>query len=229
MTRSSQTATPPQFVNPIRTRSDWEAMRAAVLADPGAFHGEIAARTIHWFAAGIGDAGAWLSRDEAGVWRGWDSLTAEPTVLPKGDAFLPWTTAFDGSEPPHWQWFVGGRTNAAFNEIDRHVLAGHGDETALIFEGDRWDMAADGGRGAPLDCFVVSRKRLLLETAKCALALEKLGLKAGDRIALNMPSIVPQIYWTEAAKRTRRRLTPPSSAGSATRPCRIVSPTPAPG
>ena len=94
-----------------------------------------------------------------------------------------------------------GGTNAAFNEVDRHVLAGHGDESALIFEGDRWDMSSDGGRGAPVDCFSVSRKRLLLETAKCALALEELGLKTGDRIALNMPSIVPQIYWTQAAKR----------------------------
>ena len=37
--------------------------------------------------------------------------------------------------------------------------------------------------------------------AKCAVALEALGLKPGDRMALNMPSIVPQIYWTEAAKR----------------------------
>ena len=202
MSRSSQTsATALPSVNPIRTRSDWEAMRTAALADPGTFHGDIAARTIHWFAADIGDRGAWLTRDPEGAWRGWDAQTARPISLPLDEAFLPWTMAFDGSEPPHWRWFVGGRTNAVFNEVDRHVLAGHGDETALIFEGDRWDMAADGGRGAPLDCFAVSRKRLLLETAKCALALEALGLKAGDRIALNMPSIVPQIYWTEAAKR----------------------------
>ena len=187
--------------NPVRTRADWEAMRAAVLADPGAFHGDIAARTIHWFAPDCGEAGAWLSRDnDAGGWRGWDARTAGPALL-ADDSFNPWTTAFDASDPPHWRWFVGGRTNAAFNEVDRHVLAGHGDEPALIFEGDRWDMAADGGLGAPLDCFAVSRKQLLLESAKCALALQRLGLKAGDRIALNMPSIVPQIYWTEAAKR----------------------------
>ncbi|MES2904068.1 MAG: AMP-binding protein, partial [Pseudomonadota bacterium] len=176
-------------------------MRAAALADPGAFHGEIAEHTLHWFAPAIGEAGAWLSRDDAGRWRGWEAGTARAVALPAGDQFVPWTTAFDGADPPHWRWFVGGRTNAVFNEVDRHVLAGHGDEAALIFEGDRWDMAADGGRGAPLDCFAVSRRKLLLESAKCALALEALGLKAGDRIALNMPSIVPQIYWTEGAKR----------------------------
>ena len=187
--------------NPVRTRSDWETMRAAALADPGAFHGDIAARAMHWFIAGIGMSGAWVCRDDDGVWSGWDGQTCEAMTPDLPADFAPWTTAFDGSEPPHWRWFVGGKTNVCFNEVDRHVLAGHGDETALIFEGDRWDMSANGGKGAPLDCFAVSRKRLLLETAKCALALEALGLKAGDRIALNMPSIVPQIYWTEAAKR----------------------------
>jgi acrylyl-CoA reductase (NADPH)/3-hydroxypropionyl-CoA dehydratase/3-hydroxypropionyl-CoA synthetase len=176
-------------------------MRDACLADPGAFHGNIALRTLHWFVDGVGPQGAWLTRDGEGRWSGWDALTGAPVapVLPAD--FLPWAEAFDGTEPPHWRWFVGGRTNAAFNEIDRHVLAGHGDEIALIFEGDRWDMSSDGGRGAPVDCFTVSRRTLLLETAKCAVALQALGLKAGDRIALNMPSIVPQIYWTEAAKR----------------------------
>ena len=34
--------------NPVRTRADWDAMRSAVLADPGAFHGDIAARNLHW-------------------------------------------------------------------------------------------------------------------------------------------------------------------------------------
>ena len=176
-------------------------MRSAALADPGAFHGAIAAQTIHWFVDHVGSDGAWLSRDHHGHWAGWDAVTGETLTADVAPDFQPWTLAFDPSQAPHWRWFTGARTNAAFNEVDRHVLAGHGAEPALIFEGDRWDMAADGGRGAPVDCFTVSRKRLLLETAKCAVALETLGLKAGDRIALNMPSIVPQIYWTEAAKR----------------------------
>ncbi len=194
-------AAPTASVNPVRTRAEWDAMRAAVLSDPGTFHGDIAAQRIHWFVADQGTEGAWLSRDAAGQWSGWDAATGDPLSPDLPADFAPWTTAFDASNPPHWRWFTGGRTNAAFNEVDRHVLAGHGDEAALIFEGDRWDMAADGGRGAPVDTFTVSRKRLMLEVAKCAVALEALGLKAGDRIALNMPSIVPQIFWTEAAKR----------------------------
>ena len=189
---------PTPFANPVRTAADWSAMREAVLSDPGAFHGDIAARTLHWF---LPQAGAWVSRSEQGVWTGWNAQTGEPVTQMLGEVFRPWTTAFDASDPPFWRWFSGGRTNACFNEVDRHVLAGQGEETALIFEGDRWDMAADDGRGAPVDCFRVSRKQLLLEVAKCAVALEGLGLKPGDRLALNMPSIVPQIYWTEAAKR----------------------------
>jgi acrylyl-CoA reductase (NADPH)/3-hydroxypropionyl-CoA dehydratase/3-hydroxypropionyl-CoA synthetase len=156
---------------------------------------------MHWFVAGVGAAGAWLCRDDARRWSGWDAASGGAVDADLPADFTPWTQGFDGSQAPHWRWFVGGRTNACFSEVDRHVLAGHGDETALIFEGDRWDMSANDGKGAPLDCFAVSRKQLLLETAKCALALEALGLKAGDRIALNMPSILPQIYWIEAAKR----------------------------
>ena len=188
------------LTNMVRTRADWQAIRSAVLADPGSYHGGVAARVLHWFVAGTGTSGAWLSKTDDG-WSGWDAITGDAITPELPADFAPWAAAFDGSDAPHWRWFVGGRTNAAFSEVDRHVLAGHGDETALIFEGDRWDMAANGGRGAPVDCFRVSRKQLLLESAKCALALEALGLKAGDRIALNMPSIVPQIFWTEAAKR----------------------------
>ncbi len=188
----------PPEVNPVRTAHDWSRMRQAALADPGLFHGDIAKAALHWFSP---EDQAWITFSGDDHWSGWRTDTGAPVSLRPGAAYAPWSIAFDGSDPPFWRWFVGGRTNACFNEVDRHVLAGHGDEIALIFEGDRWDMAAEGGRGAPVDCFRVTRKQLLLEVAKCALALEALGLKAGDRIVLNMPSIVPQIYWTEAAKR----------------------------
>ncbi len=188
-------------VNPVRSGDDWRDMRNACLNDPGKFHGEIAGKTIHWYVPNIGACGAWLMRGADGTWSGWDAQSGDMVSPELPDNFAPWDRAFDADDAPHWRWFTGGRTNAAFNELDRHVLAGHGAEPAFIFEGDRWDMSSNAGRGAPVDCFTVSRKQLLLETAKCAVALTKLGLKAGDRIALNMPSIMAQIYWTEAAKR----------------------------
>ena len=196
---------PAAQVNPVRSRADWERQRAAALADPGAFHGAIAKREIHWLVAGgsgVGSAGAWLSFDDAaGRWTGWDARSAAAVSADLGADFEPWRRAFNDDEPPHWKWFEGGMTNACFNEVDRHVLAGCGAEAAFLFEGDRWDMSQDNGRGAPVDAYAISRKTLLLETAKCALALQALGLKAGDRIALNLPNIPAQLYWTEGAKR----------------------------
>ncbi len=197
---------PQARVNTIRSRTDWDAARAAVIADPGAFHGAIAARNLHWLVP-LPTGPAWLSFDGTN-WSGWDAATAEPVApeLPAG--FAPWTRAFNDDAAPNFRWFDGARTNCCFNEVDRHVLAGHGDEAAFIFEGDRWDMAQDNGRGAPVDSYSVSRRKLLLETAKCAIALQNLGLKAGDRIALNMPNIPAQLYWTEAAKRLGILYTP---------------------
>jgi len=186
-------------VNPVRDRAEWLRQRAAALRDPGAFHGAIAKRQIHWY---VPAEEAWLAWDDAaGRWTGWNARSAAPVESARGESFEPWQRAFDGDDAPHWRWFSGGRTNACFNEVDRHVLAGFGNEIAFFFEGDRWDMSQDGGRGAPVDAHPISRKTLLLESVKCALALKAMGLSAGDRIALNLPNIPAQLYWTEGAKR----------------------------
>ena len=194
-------APPPALVNRINDRAAWQAARDACRVDPGRFHGDVASREIHWFEPTLGAHGAWIRRDDDDGWRGYDAVTGaaiEPAVTAD---YRPWHTAFDDSTAPFYRWFDGALTNACFNEVDRHVLAGHGDEAALWFEGDRWDQSQDGGRGAPVVSYSISRKRLLLEVARCAIALQSLGLKLGDRIAINMPNIPEQIYWTEACKR----------------------------
>ena len=181
--------TPPSaHVNHLTTRSAWEAARTACQSDPGAYHGDIACCELHWFEPTVGDQGAWIRLDAAsGQWHGFDARTLQAVqpALPEG--YRPWHTALDSSEAPFYRWFGGALTNACFNEIDRHVLEGHGAEAALWFEGDRWDQSQDGGRGGPVVSYSVSRKQLLLEVARCALALRNLGLRAGDRIAINMP------------------------------------------
>ena len=188
--------------NDLRTRADWERARAASVADPGRFHGDIAKRTIHWYDATLGPAGAWIAFDQdAGRWTGFDARSGAVVAAPYGAAHEPWDRALDEREAPFYRWFDGGLTNACFNEVDRHVLAGHGGEIAFLVEGDRWDQSLDGGRGGPVVAYPVTRKRLLLETAKAAVALRALGLRRGDRIALNMPNIPEQVYYTEAAKR----------------------------
>ncbi len=120
-------------VNPLRTRQDWQRMRDAATADPGAFHGAIAKQQIHWFVASVGTAGAWLSFDAARkTWSGWDARTGAALDADLGEAFEPWQLAFNADDPPHWRWFEGGLTNACFNEVDRHVLSGFGDEAAFL-------------------------------------------------------------------------------------------------
>ena len=43
-----------------------------------------------------------------------------------------WDTVLDASNPPFWKWFVGGKLNAAYNCVDRHVPK-HGSKAALIW------------------------------------------------------------------------------------------------
>jgi acrylyl-CoA reductase (NADPH)/3-hydroxypropionyl-CoA dehydratase/3-hydroxypropionyl-CoA synthetase len=195
------TVTPaPASINTLTTRTAWDLARQACLADPGAYHGDIARRELHWFEPALGAGGAWI-RWEDDRWQGFDAESAAPVSPSLAASYLPWHTAFDASDAPFYRWFCGALTNACFNEVDRHVLAGHGDEAAFWFEGDRWDQSLDGGRGGPVVSYAVNRRQLLLEVAKCALALRRLGVKAGDRIAINMPNIPEQLYWTEACKR----------------------------
>jgi len=195
-------ATPIPSANPIRSRKEWEAARQACVSDPGAFHGNVAAREIHWFDPSLGPFGAWITLDEPEQsWIGYDARTGTTFRAPYNASQRPWERAFNDGDPPFYKWFEGALTNACFNEVDRHVLAGHGDETAFIFEGDRWDQSLAGGRGGPVVSYAVTRKRLLLEVAKAAHALRDLGLQPGDRIALNLPNIPEQLYYTEAAKR----------------------------
>ncbi|MBO9374270.1 MAG: propionyl-CoA synthase subunit Pcs, partial [Chloroflexus sp.] len=192
--------------NPIRNRQDWEAQRAAALADPGAFHGAIACTVIHWYDP---QHNCWIRFNEENQrWEGLDAATGAPVAVDYPVDYQPWQKAFDDSEAPFYRWFIGGLTNACFNEVDRHVMLGYGDEVAYYFEGDRWDNSLNNGRGGPVVQETITRRRLLVEVVKAAQVLRDLGLKKGDRIALNMPNIMPQIYYTEAAKRLGILYTP---------------------
>ena len=198
-TQSRPTASPTARSNPLRTRKDWERQRRQCERDPGAFHGRIASAEIHWYLA---EKNLWVTQDGPGRrWSGVDfeSLQESPLDLP--DDLQPWSRSFNDEEAPFYRWFEGGLTNACFNEVDRHVIRGHGDEIAFHFEGDRWDPSRQGGKGAPVTHHTVTRKRLLLETVRAAAILQSLGLSRGDRIALNMPNILEQIYYIQAAKR----------------------------
>ncbi|MDP8942632.1 MAG: acetate--CoA ligase [Actinomycetota bacterium] len=52
------------------------------------------------------------------------------------DWFERWDTTLDDSGPPFYKWFAGGRINASYNCLDRHVEAGHGDRVAFRWRGE---------------------------------------------------------------------------------------------
>jgi acetyl-CoA synthetase len=80
-------------------------------------------------------------------------------------------------QSPFAKWFIGGKLNASYNALDRHVLEGRGDRIAFLFEGE------------PGDSKQITYSQLLTEVKKCANALTSLGIKSGDRVAIYMPMI----------------------------------------
>jgi len=90
----------------------------------------------------------------------------------------PFTQVLDWSAAPFAKWFTDGKLNVAYNCVDRHVEAGHGDRVAIHWEGERV------GEGRTL-----TYSDLQTEVCKTANALSGLGLVAGDRVAIYMPMI----------------------------------------
>jgi acetyl-CoA synthetase len=88
----------------------------------------------------------------------------------------PWTQTLQW-DAPYAQWFVGGKINASFNALDRHVIEGRGDRVAFHFEGE------------PGDTRTITYAQLFTEVKKTANALLELGIEAKDRVAIYMPMI----------------------------------------
>ncbi len=177
-----------------------DALRRLINDSPEEFFGDLARRNVHWYDQ---DARQWLSFNlTERCWAGFDSNSGQGVAsgaLPEQDN--PWSRVLDDSRAPYLRWFVGAHTNAAFNELDRHILQGRGSKTALIFEGDRWDPSKNQGRGGPVTEQRFSYRELLFEVVVRARVLTNLGLQTGDRIALNMPNIPEQIFYILAAQR----------------------------
>ncbi|MDT4958934.1 MAG: acetyl-CoA synthetase [Pseudonocardiales bacterium] len=88
-----------------------------------------------------------------------------------------WSQVLDWSDAPFAKWFVGGKLNVAYNCVDRHVEAGHGDQVAYHWEGE------------PGDTRSLTYAQLKDEVSKAANALIELGVQTGDRVAIYLPMI----------------------------------------
>ena len=90
-----------------------------------------------------------------------------------------WETTLDTSDPPFWKWFVGGRINACFNCVDRH-LGEHKNKTAIHFVPEPEDEPVHHLTYQGLFVRVNELAALLRDFA---------GLKTGDRVTLHMPMV----------------------------------------
>ena len=82
---------------------------------------------------------------------------------------------------PHAKWFVGGKLNVCENCVDRHLGTHRENKAALIFEGE------------PGDQKTLTYRQLHFEICKFSNALEGLGVKKGDRVAIYMPMVAEAV------------------------------------
>src|SRR5436189_326671 len=98
-----------------------------------------------------------------------------------------WHTTLDTGNPPFWKWFVGGRLNASYNCVDRH-LEQYRNKAALIFVPEP-EAEPD---------VAIKYQELYTSVNEVAALLRDMGLKAGDRVTLHMP-MVPELPITMLA------------------------------
>ncbi len=79
------------------------------------------------------------------------------------------------------KWYEGGKLNVSYNCLDRHVEEGHGEQTAIIWEGNN-----------PEEDQSFTFNELLGEVQKFANVLKGLGVEKGDRVCMYM-QMVPQL------------------------------------
>ena len=89
-----------------------------------------------------------------------------------------WDRVLDWDDAPFAKWYVGGKLNAAYNCVDRHVEEGRGDRVAFHWVGEPEDDTRD-----------LTYSDLKDEVCQAANALTDLGVEAGDRVAIYMPMI----------------------------------------
>ncbi len=115
----------------------------------------------------------------------WDRAAADPVAF-WGDLAreeLHWFEPFQETlvwNEPHAQWFVGGKTNVSYNCLDRNIDQGHGDRTAIIWEGE------------PGDSRTLTYSELHSEVCKFANCMKALGVGPGDVVSIYMP-MVPEL------------------------------------
>jgi acetyl-CoA synthetase len=92
----------------------------------------------------------------------------------------PWEQVLDESNPPFYKWFTGGRINASYNCLDRHVEAGRGEQVAFHWRGEE---------GEERD---ITYAELHRDVQRFANALKHHGIGKGDVVGIYLP-MIPEV------------------------------------
>jgi acetyl-CoA synthetase len=99
-----------------------------------------------------------------------------------------WHTTLDTSDAPCWKWFVGGKINASYNCVDRHLVH-YKNKAAIIYVPEPEDEPH----------VAITYQELYVRVNEVAALLQDFcGLKAGDRVTIHMP-MVPELPITMLA------------------------------
>ncbi|MCB1642832.1 MAG: AMP-binding protein, partial [Xanthomonadales bacterium] len=90
----------------------------------------------------------------------------------------PYSRVLDREAKPVPRWFPDGELNSCHNAVDRHVAAGRGEQTALIYDSPLADSVQQ-----------LTYAQLQQRVAKLAGAMAELGVSKGDRVIVYMPMI----------------------------------------
>jgi propionyl-CoA synthetase len=88
------------------------------------------------------------------------------------------TRVLDRHHPPFYRWYADGTLNTCYNALDRHVVAGHGDRTALVYDSPVTETKR-----------TFSYAELVEKVATFAGALRGFGVETGDRVVIYLPMI----------------------------------------
>jgi acetyl-CoA synthetase len=103
----------------------------------------------------------------------WARMAEELHWFKKWDTVLKW-------QPPHAEWFGGGKLNVSYNCLDRHLTTGRRNKAALIWEGE------------PGETRTFTYQQLHTEVCKFANVLKEANIQRGDRVALYLP-LIPEL------------------------------------
>lgn len=148
-----------------------------VFAPPPEFEAHASIPGMDAYRALVAEA----ERDYEGFWA---RLARETLVWHKS-----FSKVLDESRAPFCTWFEDGELNASYNCLDRHVQAGRGAATAIVFEADDGTVSE------------VSYEALLERVCRLANALKSRGIGKGDRVVIYMPMSIEGVVAMQACAR----------------------------